>query len=150
MADVTKNDVVKAWEKHLGIKNEYKVEEITDNQGEKVYHLVSRNGSVTAAAKSLEALKAGVGTTFVEPAADETVTPEPVEIDNSETPKSENQESKQTADGESRADSKVGKTPGEPTKEEAERLQRGNTVAERSGNDVAGQTTTQKPVETDK
>lgn len=124
--------VVEAWEKKLGTKDEYRVEEVTDVNGETVYHLISRNGSVTAAARSLETLEAHAGEPFVEPLADTDFPAAPVELDNSDTKGAWNQESGVTGD-------QVAKEhPAEPTKEEADRLRRdGGFVV--SGNDTAGE-----------
>lgn len=108
----TKKSVIEAWETKLGIKDEYRLEEVKDVDGVTVYHLISRNGSVTAAARSLEKLEKHAGEAFVEPLADTNTAVKPVEIDNSK--------------------------PGahdEPTKEEADRLRNDGTNLELSGND---------------
>lgn len=115
----TKQSVVKAWETKLGIKNEFHVEEVENKStGEKGFNLISRNGSLSAAAPTLEQLEANAGAPFVEPTVDLSVAADPVEIDNSK--------------------------PGghdEPTTEESERLRKGVTKeGEHSGNDVHGET----------
>ena len=56
----THESVVEAWEKKLGTSGEFRLEEVTDVHGETVYHLISRNGSVTAASRSLEIGRAHV------------------------------------------------------------------------------------------
>ena len=128
----THESVVEAWEKKLGTSGEFRVEEVTDVSGETVYHLISRNGSVTAASRSLEKLEAHAGEPFVEALADTDFPVAPVEIDNKDAKKAWNQQSVVTRDQVNEV------TPDEPTKEEAERLRRdGGFVV--SGNDSAGE-----------
>lgn len=128
----TPNSVVEAWEKKLGTLGEFRIDEVTDVNGETVYHLISRNGSVTAAARSLEKLEAHAGEPFVEPLADTDFPVAPVELDNSDAKKAWNQQSVATRDQVSE------ENPDEPTKEEADRLRRdGGFVV--SGNDSAGE-----------
>lgn len=115
----TKQSVVKAWEKKLGLKDEFRVEEVENKStGEKGFNLISHNGSLSASAPTLEQLEANAGAPFVEETVDLSVAADPVEIDNSK--------------------------PGdhdEPDSEESERLRKGVTKeGEHSGNDVHGET----------
>ena len=116
----SKTSVVKAWEDKLGIHKEFRVEEVkNESTGESGFNLISRNGSVTAFATTLELLEEKAGEPFVEDSIDLSVAADPVEIDNS-TP---------------------GEEPDEPTTEEAERLRTGvDEQAQHSGNDTAGET----------
>ena len=129
----TTDSVVEAWEKRLGTSGEFRIEEVTDVYGETVYHLISRNGSVTAASRSLEKLEAHAGEPFVEALADTDFPVAPVELDNSDKKSGAwNQQSTVTRDQLSE------ESPAEPTKEEADRLRRdGGFVV--SGNDSAGE-----------
>ena len=120
--------VIDAWETKIGIKGEFRIEEVTDVNDETVYHLISRNGSVTAAARSLEKLEAHAGEPFVEGLADTDFKDDPIELDNSDVKKAWNQESTVTRDQLNEV------TPDEPTAEEAERLRTGSGL-ELSGND---------------
>lgn len=133
MSSSTQESVVKAWEDKLGTKDEFRIEEVTDVKGETVYHLISRNGSVTAAARSLEKLEAHAGEPFVEDLANTDFPAKPVELDNTDKKGGAwNQQSTATRD------QLVEQHPDEPTKEEAERLNTGRGL-DLSGNDTAGE-----------
>lgn len=127
--------VIEAWETKLGIKDEFRIEEVQDVNDVTVYHLISKNGSVTAAARSLKKLEEHAGEPFVEGLADTDTPAEPVEVDNSDKKKAWNQESVATRDQLNEVH------PGEPTKEEAERLNTGSGL-ELSGNE-SGETAPQ-------
>lgn len=106
----TKQSVVKAWEKKLGLKDEFRVEEVENKStGEKGFNLISRNGSLSAAAPTLEQLEANAGAPFVEETVDLSVAADPVEIDNSkpgdhDEPTSEEAAAKAEADKKAKED----------------------------------------------